>query len=120
MVSLIIVGVIAVVSVIVVALALMRIQAFSREGWVSSSQSMRNLIDLQAARITTLENRLLAKTWGEFSNLQNVPGELDKASWAERERMEFGYGASREEMLQSEGVSNGEDLEGVDIGPTIG
>lgn len=118
--EILIVGAIGIVSVIVVGFVSIRTQGFSQQGWGVAINSLHATVDLQASRINTLENRLQARSLEEFAYYQNIPSELDKTVNAQQNRSDQGYGQSRDERLYSEGNSQGEDLEGIDIGNTIG
>lgn len=93
------------------------------QGWINSNETNKEVRNLLAARVSTLENRVMSNNWGEFANLQSVPTELDKGVHADSIRHE-------EERLVREAMNGriayqGDDLEGESDyetfeGPTVG
>jgi hypothetical protein len=74
----------------------------------------------QQTYTTELQNRLLAHTWGEFAQLQEVPSHTAQTvtalnSFGEA-RTEAAYGESQEDIVDAFLRDNGIDLEG----PTVG
>lgn len=117
--AIVLVALAAVAGVSIVSVVLSR-QA--REGWLHAGSVQREVRNLLIARVTTLENRLLAHNWQDFANLQHLPDEIAKAAWAEaQQRAPESFGETAGEMLQERLRHEGIDLEG-DLfeGSTIG
>jgi len=88
-----------------------------------SEEAHRQAITLQTARITTLENRLQAKTVDEYAGLQYVPDELTKAQRLEDiDELRRQYVPHTDQWPEEQMPGyRAEDLEGEEFaGPTIG
>lgn len=86
----------------------------------SSQNAIQRAVVLQT-RISELENRLLAHTWGEYAQLQtNVPDHTDKAVSALNSfggsRPDEAHGESEQDLIDRYFQQSGADVEG----PTIG
>ena len=93
--------------------------AYAERGWVAHYNQMVNLHDHSVARISTLENKLIAHTWQEYANLQEVADEGAKVTQLNiaKDQSEF----DRAEWQRQQQVLDGEDLEGeLFEGPTLG
>lgn len=103
---------------------IVRLIHHAENGWAKALEIEREHRNYSASRIVSLENRLMAKNWVEYGNLQSVPDEVTEAAWANRQpsgptlepMMYEGYGASAQDMAESQAVSSGADLEGSTIG----
>lgn len=92
------------------------------QGWSAAYEVSREVRHLLTTRVTTLENRLMSHSWGEFAQLQNVPTELDKEVHAEainRDQQRL-----NQEFAEARMRDSGDDLEGEGHyqfeGPTVG
>lgn len=92
--------------------------------WSYNSSNERQIRNLLVARISTLENKLLSHNWEVYSNMQYIPDEIAKASWAERqdaERSTFANGETLEDRIRYQSEQSGSDLEGMAFeGPIVG
>jgi hypothetical protein len=111
--------------VLVVALFIVVVtRAFDKteRGWQVAEQSHKRMEAMLLSQNSSLHNRILSRTWQEYTELQHAPDDLSKVSYAEAMTHEAqNFGALASDIVNRQAQEQGDDLEGNNFeGPTVG
>ena len=116
----------AIAGITVLAISHSRMTKLNAErGWLVAAEANREIRTLLAARVSTLENRLQADSISAFAELQHIPDDLAKATYAEMGHQPYfsdsGINRDGSPVESLVGHSRADDLEGDNFeGPTVG
>jgi hypothetical protein len=106
--ELVVAAIVLVLVSVISAVSVSNATSNARAGWEAAVEAEREVRYLLVARVTTLENRDMARSPEEFAQLQQVPDETAKVGWAEQSHAETERIVN---PLRHEFTQQGSDLE---------